>query len=420
VIEVNKDGSNGESLEKFCRNDPDNDPKKENTGSPVPNIGGFHYRRLHPVSDEDTLISVTKIWVGNRMSRWATPQYTKNQVKAAGRTLVAGPYGAPESVHKYVEALDVINNWRSIHGHPLNTFQTTLRIKSRQFDPNALVAQRIKRLASIESKLRRFPTMTLSQMQDIGGCRAILATVEDVQGLVRSYQKSDLKHKLHTIDDYIASPKATGYRGVHLIYSYFSDKVDTYNSLKIEMQLRSSFMHAWATAVEVVGTLTKQALKSSQGEDDWLRFFALMSSALAAMENTPAVPSTPVDVTELRRELSELEKKLDAIRRLRTYGVAPQVLESPDAKNQHFFLLELDVEENQLSVRAYRSGALDQATTDYLAAEKRLASGHNRDAVLVSVDSLASLRRAYPNYFLDTNMFAELVEEFVTGDFGEY
>jgi ppGpp synthetase/RelA/SpoT-type nucleotidyltranferase len=59
--------------------------------------------------------------------------------------------------------------------------------------------------------------MTLSQMQDIGGCRAIVSSVADVRKLVRSYEKSDIKHSLTQKDDYIVSPKASGYRGVHLI-----------------------------------------------------------------------------------------------------------------------------------------------------------------------------------------------------------
>jgi hypothetical protein len=33
------------------------------------------------------------------------------------------------------------------------------------------------------------------------------------------------------------------------------------------------------------------------------------------------------------------------------------------------------------------------------------------DAVLVSVDSMAALRRAYPNYFLDTKVFVDLMNE---------
>lgn len=343
----------------------------------------------------------------SHMSRWAKPLFSKKDVNRAGKVLVSD---AP-SWEEYEHALEVINNFRAIHGHPLNTFQTTLRIKGRHVDKNIIVAQRIKRLSSIELKLDRYDTMTLSQMQDIGGCRGVVSNVDDVNRLVNSYLKSDLKHKLHTHDDYMLNPKPTGYRGVHLIYRYFSDKIDTYNSLKIEMQLRSQYQHAWATAVEIVGTFTKQALKSSQGEDQWLRFFALMSSAIAHMEGTPIVPGTPENLEDLIAELRALAKELDAVGRLRTYGTAPQVLETAEAKGNHFFLMELDAAEMKLNITGYKSRDLDSAASAYLAAETRFAQrATGGDAVLVSVESIASLRRAYPNYYLDTYMFVELVE----------
>lgn len=348
------------------------------------------------------------------MSRWAKPEYSKKHVNAAGKALVG--HGTTHA--EYLHALDVINNFRSIHGHPLNTFQTTLRIKGRHIDKNIIVAQRVKRLSSIELKLLRFPTMTLSQMQDIGGCRGVVGTVGEVNNLVMSYVRSDLKHKLHTHDDYMVEPKKTGYRGVHLIYRYFSDKIDTYNSLKIEMQLRSQAQHAWATAVEIVGTFTKQALKSSQGEDDWLRFFALMGTAIAIMEGTPPVPDTPIYADELIKELNDSAHKIDAVNRLRAYGTAPQILESPESKKNHFFLLELDASEMRLEIKGYKSNELSLAAEDYLIAEQKvLKNSASTDAVLVSVDSLASLKRAYPNYYLDTNMFVGLVEKALLGDF---
>lgn len=348
------------------------------------------------------------------MARWAKPLYSKNEVNRAGAILSAN---GPVAIEDYGRALEVISNWRSIHGYPLNTFQTTLRIKGRTIDKYVLVAQRVKRLSSIEAKLRRFPTMTLSQMQDIGGCRAIVGSADDVTALVKSYIRSDLKHRLHTNDDYMHKPKPTGYRGVHLIYSYFSDKIDTYNSLKIEMQFRSQAMHAWATAVEIVGIFTRQALKSSQGEAEWLRFFALMGSALAHMEGTPLVPDTPVDISALIDELNEIADRLDAIRRLRTFGTAPTILETQDVKGQHYFLLELDIEQNKLEVSGYKATDIDKAAADYLEAEKRLAGRAVGDAVLVSVESLASLKRAYPNYFLDTDLFVELTEKALAGSF---
>jgi len=59
------------------------------------------------------------------------------------------------------------------------------------------------------------------------------------------------------------------------------------------MQIRSQLQHAWATAVETVGTFLQQALKSSQGDEGWQRFFALMGNAMAMRERRPPVPNTP-------------------------------------------------------------------------------------------------------------------------------
>ena len=349
------------------------------------------------------------------MSRWATPQYSKKQVNRAGDRLLS--WDDSGDIWEYFKALDIINNFRSIHGHPLNTFQTTLRIKGRLVDPDIIVAQRIKRLSSIESKLRRFPKMTLSQMQDIGGCRAVVDSVKSANALVKSYVESDLKHALHTNDDYISSPRPTGYRGRHLIYRYYSDKISIYNGLKIEVQFRSQYQHAWATAVEIVDTFTRQALKSSQGEEDWLRFFALMGTAIAIIEGTPPVPGTPSNVDDLVSELKDAEYRLDAVRKLRAFRIAPVELDNFPKGKVHFFLMELDFTNNVLSVQGYSSSELSAATQKYLDAEKRLREGSPSDAVLVSVESLSSLRRAYPNYYLDSDLFVSLVEQSVEGAF---
>jgi hypothetical protein len=66
------------------------------------------------------------------------------------------------------------------------------------------------------------------------------------------------------------------------------------------MQFRSYLQRAWATSVETVGTLVNQALKSSIGTDEWLRFFALMGTAIAWREDAAPVPSTPQSEVELK------------------------------------------------------------------------------------------------------------------------
>lgn len=338
---------------------------------------------------------------------WAVRQYTKAEVDAAGE-VIADPLAAPE---KYELAMPVINNWRSCHNFPLNTFQVGLRRRAKQVDASSLVAQRIKRLSSIEQKLDRFRTMKLSQMQDIGGCRAVLRSVDKVDELVEAYITSDIKHKLDRTNDYIRQPKPSGYRGIHLIYRYYSDKKQTYNGLKVEMQFRSILQHAWATAVETVGTFIQQALKSSQGEEQWLRFFALMGTAVAGREGSPPIPGTPEDSKKLVRELRQLNRSLNVAQRLRTYGAALQTLEQPGAEKAHYFLLALDPQAQRVTVTGFKALELEKASNEYLATERALASKPGADAVLVSVESLASLRRAYPNYFLDTSVFLQVLAE---------
>jgi len=337
---------------------------------------------------------------------WARKRYSKERVDEAGTILIndEAPLGDKE------RAEEVINNWRSCHAFPLNTFQVGLRRLSKRVDRRGLVAQRIKRLSSIEDKLKRITRLSLSEIQDIGGCRAVVSTIAQVDRLVKAYEQSHIKHKLVNKDDYIRNPKKSGYRGVHLIYTYRSDRTKNYNGLKIEVQLRSKLQHAWATAVETVGTFTRQALKSSRGEADWLRFFQLMGTAIAIREESPPCPHTPTNALILRKELKLYATKLDIESRLRTYGEALKTSASPGAKRAHYFLLELNPTAERMKITGFKSSELSKASKEYFAAERAIAD-IGADAVLVSVESLTSLRRAYPNYFLDTKVFLQAVRE---------
>jgi putative GTP pyrophosphokinase len=138
---------------------------------------------------------------------FAVPQFSRNQVDKAGFVLVNPNCPFEE----YISALQVINNWRSSHNFPLNNFTTNLRIKVKTIQSDVLVAQRIKRLESIEAKLTRDQTQTmqLSQMQDIGGCRAIVNTIANVRKLVASYHSSRFNHKLLYERDYIKTLNRT-------------------------------------------------------------------------------------------------------------------------------------------------------------------------------------------------------------------
>lgn len=335
-------------------------------------------------------------------TNWATPEYSAAEVDAAGHQLLIGPSGPG-----YDEALDVISNWRSSHNFPLNTFQTTLR---RKVPSGRIVAQRIKRLISIEKKLRRFSWLNLSEMQDIGGCRAVMGSVKEVESLVSEYKKSDLRHIVCDSDDYINNPKPSGYRGFHLVYSYQSDKKKTYNNLKVEMQIRSPLQHQWATAVETVDAFTGQALKSSIGDKEWRRFFKLMSTVIAQTEKTPPVPGAPTTKSELVDELRDLTTRLDVETRLGAYQTTLQTTSNPSTKDSHSWLLQLDTKNKNLLITGFQVSQSKMAEERYLEAEKDLANNPGADAVLVSVNEIRYLQRAYPNYFADTTEFIKTVQ----------
>jgi ppGpp synthetase/RelA/SpoT-type nucleotidyltranferase len=348
---------------------------------------------------------------------WVAPQYARVRVNRAGETIVRGKPADyadyNEYLSNYFAALDIVNNWRSSHSFPLNTFTVGLKRRAKHIDASCIIAQRIKRMSSIELKLRRFKTMTLSQMQDLGGCRAIMSSVSGVKRMVKAYQSSEIKHSLQDCVDYIGDPKSSGYRGMHLIYRYNSDRKETYNSLKIEIQLRTQLQQAWATEVETVGTLHRQALKSSQGDADWLRFFALTSSAFAFRERTPPIPDTPISHKELVRELRDYVQKLDLANRLTAYGSAMRFLSNPqhDRSDNHYFLLELNPAQRSVEVTTFKLSESKLANAKYLDVEKKMKDKPGSEAVLVSVDSLDTIRKAYPNYFLDTDVFMNLVGE---------
>jgi Region found in RelA / SpoT proteins len=343
---------------------------------------------------------------------WPTLQCTKSQVDRAWQ-IFASSGNSGIVAEQFLGSLEVVNNWRSSHSFPLNTFTVGLKRRAKEADPDALVAQRIKRLSSIAAKLNRFPTMQLSQMQDIGGCRAIVSSISEVYSLIKRHRESDIRHKLVKESNYIASPKESGYRSVHLVYKYYSDRSHNYNGLQIEMQFRSALQHAWATAVETVGTLVSQSLKSSIGNDDWLRFFALMGTAIAWREDSPPVPNTPESEPQLKEELMRYAEQRALADRLRAYGAALHTAEQSSATDTDasYFLLNLNPSAQEVTISGFKRGELAKATEAYLDAEKQIKDNSGQDAVLVSVDSLASLRRAYPNYFLDTGVFVDLVDE---------
>lgn len=321
-------------------------------------------------------------------------KYSKKKVQKAGEVLIV-PNIATEHPDKFAEAMDVLSNWRSSHISPLGKAVKNLEYKTNEIDKSGIIVHRLKRTPSIITKLRRFETMKLRNMQDIAGCRAILSSVKKVHKLRRQLLGSN---NIRLKDNYIKRPKSDGYRGVHLIGKYKGETVNKYN---VEIQLRSKIQHAWATAVEIIDLFTKQAIKSNQGEKEWKDFFREVGKQFAVFEDE-VIP----DWESSLRIVTQLSNKLSVIEKFEAFAGSLNVLEEKVVNDNHgYYLLLIDLGEGTVTVTPYKSEDNKKAAKEYLIKEKDAALVDNLVVALVSTDSISSLKEAYPNYFADSTVF---------------
>lgn len=341
---------------------------------------------------------------------WTTPQYSRGRIDKSGVVLIS----PSASDFDKQEAMAVMGNWRSAHSYPLEVALRTLRRNVAAVDPRAIVAGRLKRFPAIALKLRR-EKMRLSQMQDIGGCRAVLRSIEEVRSILGTSKLWAESGDLREIN-YIQNPKETGYRSVHYVWKY-APKLeirDGYDGMRVEIQIRSALQHAWATAVEMASTFKNEDLKFGQGDPNWIRFFALMGSAIAMEEATPLVPGTPHNKKELRRELRDLSENIGVEGQMKRWSEVTSIARDLPAPtgDARVFLVTLHPADYrwQVKVKAFRESETIRASEEYLQAEKESAERQNVQVALVSVESIDMLREAYPNYYQDTSKFLKALQ----------
>lgn len=348
---------------------------------------------------------------------WTKREHSKGQINRAGKALIALQKEDPARE----EAVAIVDNWRACHSYPLQVIKMTLLTRAKKIDKNALIAQRLKRRPSIVIKLRDNKNMKLSQMQDIAGCRAVMNTVADVRKLVKKYEDSYSKSRKDRPEwdgskdfNYIDNPKSDGYRSVHLIIRYdsSSEEHNAHKDQRVEVQIRSKLQHLWATAVETAQVFTGQALKSrvKRANKDWLRFFALVSSAFAQREKCTIVPVTPKKLDETIRELRKIAKRENIMGNLRGWSDTIHHLEERSGPGDDLFLLILDPLKKSLSINPFGKENIVEAEAEYKRVEKDTENDPNIQVVLVSVESVDALRKAYPNYYVDTGEFISAVE----------
>ena len=155
------------------------------------------------------------------------------------------------------ELVDGFVTMRCRYQSALREVKTKLEILNDEFqtrhsrNPIHHMEDRIKRPESIARKLQRkglplTPQSAMDNLRDIAGIRVVCAYRDDAYTIARLLTSQDDIHLLET-RDYIASPKANGYRSLHLIVEIPIFLSDGKLLVPVEVQIRTIAMEFWAS-----------------------------------------------------------------------------------------------------------------------------------------------------------------------------
>jgi len=170
---------------------------------------------------------------------------------------------APETQHRSPEAAEIralVDRLRRLvltYKFGIDEVMTKISILRDEFrhmqnyNPVEHVSSRLKSLESIVAKCRRkgiplTPEGVREHMFDVAGVRVTCSFVSDIYK-VRDMLMNQADLTVLEERDYIAHPKANGYKSLHLIVQvpvYLSDRVE---HVIVEIQLRTIAMDFWAS-----------------------------------------------------------------------------------------------------------------------------------------------------------------------------
>jgi ppGpp synthetase/RelA/SpoT-type nucleotidyltranferase len=231
---------------------------------------------------------------------------SKGEINRCGAFLVEVVSSHPDwdrfSLDDVDHAIKVVSDFRSAHGYPLLKANVGLRSMVKTEGCPVLVSQRLKRLPRIVRKLGRMPGTNLARLEDVGGCRAVLPTIDDVRRvhrrLRRNWDGRNGRSRIVRERDYIVEPKEMGYRAVHVVVER--------DSRRIEVQLRTERQQRWAEAIESVDARLAMTLKDGTGPPEMTEFF----SAAGELQFVLDSGMTPSD--ELVKRMSDAREAVVA------------------------------------------------------------------------------------------------------------
>jgi len=211
---------------------------------------------------------------------------SKSQIDRLGERLRHGPLNESD--------LRLLDDYRRSFAEAYEAVVRTIRQLGQL--PTGRLA---KSTDSIVGKLRR-ESLRLSQMQDIAGCRLVVANVVEQEQLIASLSTAFPGRAIIDRRDY----PSYGYRAVHII-------VDI-SGKPVEIQLRTQLQHMWAEVSEKSSDVLDSTIKYGGGPAKWRDFLAQSSKSVMVHENFEKLHFYEVTATQLLMESREKAEKAAA------------------------------------------------------------------------------------------------------------
>ena len=164
---------------------------------------------------------------------------------------------ADHSIRAFQELSSSTRDLMSCYRCAIMEIETKFRVLNERFslqhdrNPIESIKSRLKSTDSLAKKLARkgFP-MSVDSIEenifDVAGVRVVCTFPEDMFSLAESLLSHD-DVRLIERRDYVASPKPSGYRSLHLIIEVPIFLEREKRSVKVEVQLRTISMNFWAS-----------------------------------------------------------------------------------------------------------------------------------------------------------------------------
>ena len=158
--------------------------------------------------------------------------FSKNQIRKLGSRLRNADVPAEADVTDYI-------HWSQGFGAALSEIEARVRESAeRELASDSFqISARIKQISSVRAKLIRQRT-SLSDLEDIAGCRVILPSLVEVDQFILQCAKLAVTRTRDSRAD-----SNNGYRAVHLT-------LRSEDQHAVELQIRTRIQHAWAQLTE--------------------------------------------------------------------------------------------------------------------------------------------------------------------------